>query len=183
MSVITFASLIGGTSIVLHSKPEFGVHSSERPFARCAVGGIGRLSIAIVSASRLKSSTTLNVDHDAALRVAALVYIEITMHIETFARLNLEHIIDYIILTVLLVGINKMFFADMYATVKRLRLESLNEVKDAVFKNNKLSFEILKYCYERRISTASIANFIIQTVAIAFPYVLTGSRIRMKCGM
>src|SRR2546423_14511087 len=91
--------------------------------------------------------------------IAALVYIEITMHIQTFSRLNLEHIIDYVILTALLIGINKMFFADMYATVKRLRLESLNKMKDEVLRNNNLSFEILKYCYERRIRPLSIANF------------------------
>jgi hypothetical protein len=101
--------------------------------------------------------------------VAALVYIEITLHSETFSRLNLEHIIDYIILTALLVGINKMFFADMYATVKRLRLESLNRVKDEVFNNNNLSFEILKYCYERRVATLSIVNALIQASAIAIP--------------
>jgi hypothetical protein len=101
--------------------------------------------------------------------VAALVYIEITLHSETFSRLNLEHIIDYIILTALLIGINKMFFADMYATVKRLRLESLNRVKDEVFNNNNLSFEILKYCYERRVVTLSIVNVLIQASAIAIP--------------
>jgi hypothetical protein len=91
------------------------------------------------------------------------------MHIQTFSRLNLEHIIDYVILTALLVGINKMFFADMYATVKRLRLESLHKLKDEVFKNNNLSFEVLKYCYERRVSTLSIANFLVQASAIAIP--------------
>src|SRR5207253_9138874 len=48
--------------------------------------------------------------------VAALVYVEVTMHMLTFGRLNLEHIIDYIILTLLLVVINRMFFANMYAT-------------------------------------------------------------------
>jgi hypothetical protein len=101
--------------------------------------------------------------------ISALAYIEITLHIETFARLNLEHIVDYIILTVLLVGINRMFFANMYATVKRLRLEELNKVKDKVFKNDELSFEILKYCYERRVRPLSIANFLIQASAIAVP--------------
>jgi hypothetical protein len=101
--------------------------------------------------------------------VAALVYVEITLHSVTFQRLNLEHIVDYIILTALLFGINKMFFADMYATVKRLRVESLNRVKDEVFKNNNLSFEILKYCYERRVSTLTIANFLVQASAIAIP--------------
>jgi hypothetical protein len=101
--------------------------------------------------------------------VAALVYIEITMHIETFARLNLEHIVDYIILITLLIGINKMFFADMYTTIKKLRLEALNKVKAEVFRNDKLSFEVLKYCYERRIRPLSVANFLVQASAIATP--------------
>lgn len=101
--------------------------------------------------------------------ISALVYIEITMHIETFARLNLEHIVDYVILTVLLFGINRMFFAYMYATIKRLRIKALNKVKDKVFKNDELSFKILKYCYERRIRTLSIANFLVQASAIAIP--------------
>jgi hypothetical protein len=104
--------------------------------------------------------------------VAALFYIEITMHIETFAKLNLEHIVDYIILTVLLVGINKMFFADMYAAIKRFRLEALNKVKEKVFKNDELSFEVLKYCYERRVHTSSIVNFVIQAGAIAVPGII-----------
>jgi hypothetical protein len=104
--------------------------------------------------------------------VAALVYVEITLHSVTFKKLNLEHIVDYIILTALLFGINKMFFADMYATVKRLRVESLNRVKDEVFKNNNLSFEILKYCYERRVSTLTIANFLVQASAIAIPGII-----------
>jgi hypothetical protein len=104
--------------------------------------------------------------------VAAQGYIETTMHIETFAKVNLEHIIDYVTLTVLLLGINKMVFGNMYATIKRLRLRSLNRVKDEVFRNDKLSFEILKYCYERRISTMSMANFLIQASAIAVPGII-----------
>lgn len=104
--------------------------------------------------------------------LVALVYIQITLHIETFSRMNVEHIVDYIILTVLLVGINRMFFADMYATIRRLRLETLNRVKDEVFKNDNLSFEILKYCYERRISTLSVVNFLIKAGAIAIPGIL-----------
>lgn len=101
--------------------------------------------------------------------IAALVIIEITLHSETFGRLNLEHITDYIILIVLLFGVNNLFFAYMYGPIKRLRMESLNKVKDEVFKNNNLSFEILKYCYERRVSTLSIANFLVQASAIAIP--------------
>lgn len=101
--------------------------------------------------------------------IAALVIIEVTLHKETFGRLNLEHITDYIILTVLLFGINNLFFAYMYGQIKGLRMESLNEVKDEVFRNNKLSFEILKYCYERRVSPLLIANFLVQASAIVIP--------------
>jgi hypothetical protein len=104
--------------------------------------------------------------------VVALVYIEITLHAHTFGRLNLEHIVDYVILTLLLMGINRMFFANMYATVKKLKLQSLNKVKDEVFNNNKLSFEILKYCYERRVRTLSLANFLVQAGALAIPGVV-----------
>lgn len=101
--------------------------------------------------------------------IAALVIIEITLHSETFGKLNFEHITDYIILTVLLFGINNVFFAYMYTPIKRLRMESLNKVKDEVFKNNNLSFEVLKYCYEQRVSPLSIANFLVQASAIAIP--------------
>ena len=97
--------------------------------------------------------------------IVALVYIEITMHIETF-KMNPDHIILYVLLTVLLIAINRMFLGGIYATIKSLRLESLNKVKDNVSKDDKLSFEILKYCYERRISASSIINFIIKAGAI-----------------
>lgn len=104
--------------------------------------------------------------------IVALVIIETTLHSKTFGRLNLEHITDYTILTVLLFGINNLFFAYMYTPIKRLRMESLNKVKDEVFRNNKLSFEILKYCYERRMSPLSIANFLVQASAIAIPIIV-----------
>lgn len=104
--------------------------------------------------------------------VAALAYLQITMHIGTFERMNAEHVIAYVALTVLLVVINRMFLGDIYATIKTLRLESLNEVKDNVYKDDKLSFEILKYCYERRVSALSIINFVIKAGAIVIPVVL-----------
>jgi hypothetical protein len=99
--------------------------------------------------------------------VAALVYIQVTMHIETFDKMNFEYIMAYIALTILLVGINRMFLGDIYATIKTLRLDALNKVKDDVFKDDKLSFEILKYCYERKITASSIVNFVIKVGAIA----------------
>lgn len=104
--------------------------------------------------------------------VAALVYLQITMHIETFERMNAEHVISYFTLTVLLVMINRIFLGDIYATIKTLRLESLNEVKDKVYNDDQLSFEILKYCYERRVSALSIINFVIKASAIVIPGVL-----------
>ena len=103
--------------------------------------------------------------HIAFNVVAALVYIQITMHIETF-KMNPEHVIAYIVLTLLLVFINRIFLGDIYATVKRLRLESLNKVKDKAYNDDKMSFEILKYCYERRVSISSIVNFAINPGAI-----------------
>lgn len=104
--------------------------------------------------------------------VAALTYLQVMLHIETFARMNVEHVITYVALTVLLVVVNRMFLGDIYATIKKLRLEALNEVKDNVYNDDKLSFEILKYCYERKVSGLSIINFIIKAGAIVIPGVL-----------
>ena len=59
-----------------------------------------------------------------------------------------------------------MFLGGIYATIKTLKLEALNKVKDNVYKDDKMSFEILKYCYERRISVSSIVNFVINPGAI-----------------
>jgi hypothetical protein len=97
--------------------------------------------------------------------IVAIVYIQITLHIETF-KTNPEHVIAYVVLTLVLVVINRMFLGDIYARVKRLRLEALNKVKEKVYKDDKMSFEILKYCYERRVSVASLVNFAINPGAI-----------------
>jgi hypothetical protein len=66
----------------------------------------------------------------------------------------------------LLIFINRIFLGDIYATIKRLRLESLNKIKDKAYNDDKMSFEILKYCYERRVSMSSIVNFAINPGAI-----------------
>jgi len=104
--------------------------------------------------------------HVAFNAVIAFIYIQFTMHIGTFERMNSEHVIGFIILTVLLIGGNRMFLGDIYAKIKGLRLESLNRMKDKVYEDDKLSFEILKYCYERRISASSIVNFVIKASAL-----------------
>jgi hypothetical protein len=139
-----------------------------------------RAAITIASASKVLKYDLLNPDHRGGFGfvdnsliafnvVAALIYVEVTLHYETFGKLNLQHIVDYVVVTVMLFAINKMFFGDMYALVRRLRLKALNKVKDDVFNDNKLSFEVLKYCYERRIHTSSIGNFVIKAAAIAIP--------------
>lgn len=110
--------------------------------------------------------------HIAFNIVAAFVYIQITTHILTFGRLNAEHIIAYASVTVLLFGINRIFLGKIYATIRTLRLKSLNQMKDKVFMDDKLSFEVLKYCYERRISTSTLINFIIKAGAILVPGVI-----------
>lgn len=98
--------------------------------------------------------------------VVALIYIQVTLHVETFARMNTEHLVAYIALTALLVGTNRMFLGSIYGIIKTLRLESLNKVKDKVYMNDKMSFEILKYCYEQRISASSIVKFMVNPGAI-----------------
>jgi hypothetical protein len=104
--------------------------------------------------------------------VIALTYIQVTLHIETFEKMNPEHMIAYVTLTVILVIVNRLFLGDIYTTIKTLRLEALNKVKNKVYQDDKLSFEILKYCYERRLGFLSVANFVIKAAAIVIPGVV-----------
>lgn len=101
--------------------------------------------------------------------VAALTYVQVTMHIGTFEKMNPEHITAYIAVTVTLLVVNKVFLGDMYARINALKLASLNKIKEQVYAENKFSFEILKYCYERRVSTLSIADFAVKAAAILVP--------------
>jgi hypothetical protein len=101
--------------------------------------------------------------------VAGLTYVQVTLHIGTFNKMNTEHLLAYIALTIVLIVINRMFLGDIYATVEKLRLAALNKLKDEVYNDNTLSFEILKYCYERRVSALSVINGLIKTAAILIP--------------
>ncbi|MBV9071283.1 MAG: hypothetical protein JO231_21390 [Acidobacteria bacterium] len=101
--------------------------------------------------------------------ITALAYIQVTMHIGTFDVMHAEHIVAYVSLTVILIVVNRIFLGDIYATIRMLKLEALNTVKDNVYNDNKLSFEILKYCYERRVSFLSLANGAIKSAAILVP--------------
>lgn len=98
--------------------------------------------------------------------IVAIVYVEITMHFETFERLSFQYISAYIIVTLLFIGINRGFLGDIFSAVKELKLEALNGTKERAYDDDKLSFEILKYCYERRLNKFSILNFVIKTGAI-----------------
>ena len=104
--------------------------------------------------------------HVAFNVVIALFYVQITMHFETFERMNTEYIIAYTSVTLLLIGVNRIFLGHVYSAINELKLESLNNTKDKVYQGDELSFEILKHCYERRINEFSIANFLIKAGAI-----------------
>src|SRR5262249_29951574 len=100
--------------------------------------------------------------------IIALIYLQVTMHIETFKLVNVQYISSYIVLTLLLISVNRIFLGHIYSAINELKLESLNKVKDKAYDDDKLSFEILKYCYERRINEFSIINFAVKAGAIIF---------------
>ncbi len=98
--------------------------------------------------------------------VIALIYIQISMHVETFARMNVEHAVAYAFATLFLLGGNRLFLGDIYSTIYRLKIDALDVVKEKVYKDDKLSFEILKYCYERRVDEFSLVNFAVKASAL-----------------
>jgi hypothetical protein len=114
------------------------------------------------------------VDHANILLnvVAALVYLQITLHIQTFETMRAEYVIGYVALTVLLIVLNRMFFGVIYVKIKALKTEALNDLKKNVYNDDKLSFEILKYCYERRVNALTILSAAIKAGAIVIPTVL-----------
>ena len=108
--------------------------------------------------------------HIAFNAVVALIYVQFTLHLLTF-KMNPEHIIGYIILTVTLIGINWVFLGDIYAKIRTLRFESLNELKHRVF-DEKLNFDVLKYCLEQKTSIFSTATVAIKTAGIIIPLIV-----------
>jgi hypothetical protein len=104
--------------------------------------------------------------------VVALAFIQIAMNIETFATRDFAYVLNYIVLIIMLSLIYRMFVSNIYPTIKRLRFDALNKVKDNVYKDDKLSFEILKYCYERRTRTSLIVDFVIKAAPIVISVVI-----------
>jgi len=105
--------------------------------------------------------------HVAFNLVAAIVYVQITAHIGTFDRMNSEHVISYVFATLMLIGINRIFLGEIYSTIRELRLEALNSLKDKVlYASDPFSLEILKYCYERKVNAFAVLNFAIKATAL-----------------
>jgi hypothetical protein len=100
--------------------------------------------------------------------VVALIYVQVTMHIVTFERMNPDHFVFYIFATLALVSINWIFLGDIYQKIKALRFDSLHEMKDRFFAN-KLEFEVLKYCMEQKVSAFSVETIAIKAAGFIIP--------------
>jgi hypothetical protein len=104
--------------------------------------------------------------------VIAIVYIQVTLHTETFMRMNLDHATAYAAATLVLLFGNTVFLGGIQRRIRRLRTDALNERKDRVYKNDALSLEILKFFYEHPKNGFSLANFATKTVAVLVPAVM-----------
>lgn len=104
--------------------------------------------------------------------LVAVFYVQIMMHIETFERANVEHYIGIGFATLLLIFGNRIFLGDVHARIEALRFEALNATKENVYKNDALSFEILKYCYEHKVDRYSFLNILTKSAAVVFSAVV-----------
>lgn len=104
--------------------------------------------------------------------VIAIVYVQITLHIETFVRMNAEHALAYAAATLVLLFGNTMFFGGTYQRIKKLRFDALNEQKERVYKNDALSLEILKFFYDHPRSRFSAMTFATKAIAIIVPAIV-----------
>jgi hypothetical protein len=98
--------------------------------------------------------------------IIAMMYVQIALHTETFNRMNAEHMMSYIAATIILLFGNRLFLGGIYHEIRKLRISALNECKERVYRGDKLSFEILKYCYEPRANKFSMVNGVTKTVAM-----------------
>jgi hypothetical protein len=113
--------------------------------------------------------------------IIALLYLQLVLHIETFERLNPEHYLGVAIATIVFVFGNRIFFSNVRGAVEAFRTEALNERKEKVYNNDRLSFDILKYCYERKVSRYSVLNILTKVTAVGisigvkvFPLIVNG---------
>lgn len=108
---------------------------------------------------------------------AAIVYLQITLHIITFNAVNIEHILSYSFITLWFLFGNSFFFNQVFSKIKVLRLKALNKCKDEIYNHDYLSFEIYKY-YQSSFASRPytkeamyIINFI-KAVAVALPFAI-----------
>lgn len=106
--------------------------------------------------------------------IVAIVYVQLALHVKTFEQMNIEHYITLGAATLLLIFGNRIFLGDVFGRIEALKIDALDSRKKSVYNNDALSFEILKYCYQRRVNPYSILNFVIKAVAIG---VSTGEKI------
>ena len=107
--------------------------------------------------------------------VIAVIYIQITLHTDTFVRMNPEHAIAYTAATLVLLFGNTTFLGGVYRRIRGLRFRALNEQKERVYNNDALSLEILKFFYEHRRSRFTVMNVATKTVALIVPALLKAS--------
>ena len=98
--------------------------------------------------------------------LVAILYVQLAMHVETFEHMNIEHYFTLAFATLLLIFGNRIFLGDVFGRINGLRVDALNERKDKAYDNDVLSFEILKYCYQRRVNRYSLMNIATKAVAI-----------------
>jgi hypothetical protein len=101
--------------------------------------------------------------------LVAIAYVQITLHIQTFERMNAEHIIAYLTMTLLLITGNQIFLFDIRTIIETLKERVLNETKEKVYKDDMLSFDILKYIYDQRLNEFSFVNAATKLSAILIP--------------
>lgn len=104
--------------------------------------------------------------------VTAIVYVQITLHTGTFGRMNAEHIIAYVAATLILLFGNTLFLGNIHHRISRLRTEALNDQKDKVYKNDSLSFEVLKFFYQTQTNRFSMINVATKAIALFAPILI-----------
>ncbi len=78
----------------------------------------------------------------------SFVYIQITLHIAVFEKLNIEYIIYYIIITIFFIFGNTIYNNGIYNRIENLRIKSLNKYKYGIYNKDRLSLDIYKYYNE-----------------------------------
>jgi hypothetical protein len=101
--------------------------------------------------------------------VIAIIYVQVTLHTETFARMNLDHILAYVVATLFLLFGNTIFLGGIRGRISKLKMKALNEQKDRVYRNDPLSLDVLRFFYEHQKDRFSFATFATKAIAVVVP--------------